>query len=146
MLSAGDQLVSYNNQGAAYLALGRRAEAVQSYRQALAIDSTYTKSREALDALVALQEKNWDPTAHALHKKGLVMIIENRPVEAIQALEQSLQLQQRLETYMALGMAYEKTGDPAKARWAYSSLVALAPGSSFARTAAEKLGQLPEGK
>ena len=146
VLSAGDQLVSHNNQGAAYLALGRRAEAVESYRQALAIDSTYTKSREALDALVALQEKNWDPTAHALHKKGLMMIIENRPDEAVKVLEQSLHRQQRLETYMALGMAYEKIGDQAKARWAYASLMALAPGSSYARTAAEKLRQLAESK
>ncbi|MBI2504362.1 MAG: tetratricopeptide repeat protein [Candidatus Latescibacteria bacterium] len=145
LLSAGDQLVSYNNQGTAYLALGRHAEAVESYRRALAIDPTYAKAREALDALVALQEQEWDPTAHALHKKGLMMLIENRLGEAVPALEESLRRQPRLETYLALGMAWEKKGDAEKARWAYTSLRTLAPGSSFARTAEEKLKQL-EGK
>ncbi len=142
VLSAGDLLISYNNEGAAYLALGRHQEAIEAYRRALTIDPTYTRSRASLDALVALQQAAWDPTAHALHKQGLMLLIKARPAQAVPALEASLRAQVRLETGLALGMAYEKSGAVAKAREAYEGLEILAPQSDFARTAATKLREL----
>jgi len=145
-LNGMDLLVSYNNQGAAYLALGRRTEAVDSYRRALAIDPTYERSRQALDALVALQELEWEPTAQLLHKKGLMLLIENRPAQAAEALEASLARQVRLETYRTLGMAYEQLGQVDEERRVYATLVALAPESPFGRAAAEKLRELEGSK
>jgi tetratricopeptide (TPR) repeat protein len=142
VLSAGDLLISYNNQGAAHLALGRRNEAMESYRQALAIDPGYAKSRDALDALVALQELAWDPAARALHQQGLMSLIGNRPAEAVSALEQSLRRQVRLETYRALGMAYEQLGQVEQARQTYAAMKVLAPGSPFGKGAEEKLRQM----
>lgn len=142
LLSAGDLLISYNNEGAACLALGRHQRAIEAYRRALAVDPGYQRSRVSLDALMALQEKTWDPEAHRLHQQGLVLLIENRPAEAVAALEASLRRQVRLETCLALGMAYEKSGAPARARQAYAEVQILAPQSEFARTAAEKARQI----
>ncbi|MCC7262157.1 MAG: tetratricopeptide repeat protein [Candidatus Latescibacteria bacterium] len=142
VLSAGDLLISYNNEGAAYLALGRRNEAIEAYCRALAIDPTYARSRVSLDALVALQQAAWDATAHALHKKGLMLLVEDRPAEAVPALEASLRAQVRLETCLALGMACEKSGALARARELYGNLRLMAPQSDFARTAAEKAAAL----
>lgn len=146
VLSAGDQVALFNNQAAAHLALGHRNEAMASYRQALAIDPIYTKAREALEALVALQELEWEPTAQLLHKKGLMLLIENRPAQAAEALEASLARQVRLETYRALGMAYEQLGQVDEERRVYATLVALAPESPFGRAAAAKLRELEGSK
>ncbi|MBM3458044.1 MAG: tetratricopeptide repeat protein [Armatimonadetes bacterium] len=142
VLSAGDALVVHNNTGAAHLALGRLNEAMDAYRQALAIDPAYPQARVSLDALVALQERAWEPQAHALHKRGLMLLIENRPAQAAEALEASLTRQIRLETYRALGMAYEQLGEREKARQTYTALKTLAPESPFAENAEVKLDQL----
>jgi tetratricopeptide (TPR) repeat protein len=142
LLSAGDRLSIHNNQGAAYLALGRNAEAMESYRRALAIDSTYARSRQALDALLAMRHQEWMPLAKDLHRQGLLALVGGRFDEAVGLLSRSLDIQVMPETYLGLGMACERQGDRGRALQVYEALVQIAPDSSYRRTATDRVNSL----
>ena len=139
LLSAGDSLAIFNNTGAAYLATGQRRAAIVAYREALAIDPTYARSREALDALMALEADAWDPRAQRLHKSALGHVVGGRPERAIELLGQALAIQLRPEILMGLSVAHERAGNNAEARQALERLRRLFPASSYARGAAERL-------
>ena len=142
-LSPSDRLVAYNNIGATYLAMGRNPDAIAAYEKALAIDSTYAKSRDSLQALLALEADKQDPQAVGWRKQGLVFLTLNRVQEAVVLFQQSLQRQINPETYRALALAYERLENWQSALQAYESLKAVSEEDSGFRTSAvEKIRTL----
>jgi len=144
ILSGGDLLTIYNNKGATYLAMGRNVEAIEWYRRALVVDSTYTKARESLDALLTLQAEERNPEANKFYQQGLFFMISGKVDEAIQHLQRSLAIQPVPEVYMALGMAYERKEDWNKALRTYEDLKILGGKSNLAQTADKKIQALKE--
>ena len=142
ILSGGDLVAIYNNKGATYLSMERNLEAIESYGKALDIDSTYAKSRDALDALLALQEQERDPRAKALHKKGLQLLVLGRLDEAVEHLNGAIEIQVVPEYYMALGIASERLQDWETALQAFETLKILVPETDFAQTANDKISSL----
>jgi len=144
ILSGGDLLTIYNNKGATYLAMGRNVEAIEWYRRALVVDSTYTKARESLDALLTLQAEERNPEANKFYQQGLFFMISGKVDEAIQHLQRSLAIQPVPEVYMALGMAYERKEDWNKALRTYEDLKILGGKSNLVQTADKKIQALKE--
>jgi protein O-mannosyl-transferase len=144
VLSGGDQLTIYNNIGATLLAMGRFVEAVDAYQRALQIDSTYTKSRESLDGLLALQSQARDPKAEKLRKQGLNLMILGRLDEAVASLKSSLELQNDPQTWMGLALTYERIEDWEGALRAYEILKQLAKEGKYTETAEEKIRSLKD--
>jgi protein O-mannosyl-transferase len=139
MLSGADMLVAYNNIGSTYLAMGRFAEATQAYQRALQVDSTYAKAKVSLDGLLALQADDRDPMAEKLRKQGLNLLLSNRFDEAEARLRMSLNLHNDLQTWMALGLVYERQGDHQAAIGVYEILRKMSSGTRYAETAEEKI-------
>ena len=142
VLSGGDLLAIHNNRGSTLLAMGRNGEAIAAYRQALEVDSTFARSREALDALLALQQKERDPRANALYKQGLQLIWRGNLEVAVQRLRQSLAAQALPEAYQTLALAYRRMGKMALELRAYEDLIALDPDSPRAETARREIEAL----
>ena len=57
-------------------------------------------------------------------------------------LRESLNIQEQPETYISLGMARERQGDPKAACQAYKALVEHFPTSALSRIAVQKLASL----
>ena len=144
ILSGGDLLSIYNNQGSTYLAMGRYDEAIISYRKALKVDSTYAKSREALEALLTLRQKQRDPGANALLKSGLQLLWAGRLKEAAGQLQRSAEVQPLPVTYHALAQTYSRLGRWLQAKSAYETVIALGPKSKRAATARSELRAIAE--
>ena len=142
MLSGADMLVTYNNIGSTYLAMGRFAEATQVYQRALQIDSTYSKVKASLEGLLALQAEDQNPRAEKLRKQGLNLLIRNCFDEAEARLKMSLNLHNDLQTWMALGLVYERKEDRQAAIEVYEILRKMGSGTGYAETAKEKIRTL----
>ena len=110
-----DRVVAYNNMGAAHLSMGNFAEAIELYGRALQIDSTYAKSREALEGLLAIQAKARNPDAVRLRKRGLALMLAGDLRNAVVAFSESLELEVAEETLMSLALAYERMEEWSKA-------------------------------
>ncbi|MFC1525543.1 tetratricopeptide repeat protein [Candidatus Latescibacterota bacterium] len=143
-LSPGDRLAIHNNRGAALLALGRFPEAVEAYQAALRYDPTYTKARDALEGLLAVGGAERAPEAARLHKQGMALMIQGRVGEAARRFEGSLAMQSWPETWLSLGMAYERMEEWEQARVAYRSLRIAGAGTAFEETAIRRLSLLGE--
>lgn len=126
------------------MAMGRFVEAVDAYQRALQIDSTYTKSRESLDGLLALQSQARDPKAEKLRKQGLNLMILGRLDEAVASLKSSLELQNDPQTWMGLALTYERIEDWEGALRAYEILKQLAKEGKYTETAEEKIRSLKD--
>lgn len=144
VLTGGDRLIVYNNMGATFLAMGRFVDAVAAYQRALQIDSTYVKARESLDGLLALQNEERNPQAEKLRKQGLNLMIAGRLDEAIASLRSALELQNDPQTWMGLGIAYERKENWGAALRVYEILRQAGPGGKYVETAEEKIRILKE--
>ena len=141
VLTGMDQVVIYNNIGSTLLAMGRSNEAILAYRTALGFDSTYVKSREALEGLLAFQPKKGEH-AQYLHKQGLLALWNGQLALAISCLQGALAIERSAGTLMALGTAYERDGDIGKAIGVYREIAKDFGEEMFAATAARKADSL----
>ena len=91
---------------------------------------------------IAAQER--DEEAKQLYQQGLFFMISGRLDEAIDSLRRSLAIQVVPETYLGLGIAYERGEDWNKALESYEALKTLFPESDFTRTATAKIQALKE--
>jgi tetratricopeptide (TPR) repeat protein len=99
--------VAYNNWGNALLKLGRPAEAIEQYQQALRIQPDYAES-----------QYNW----------GNALVNTGQPAESIVHFEQSLRLRPDFaEAHCALGFALDATGRSAEALKHYRRAVEIDP-------------------
>ena len=142
VLSSGDRLQLHNNRGAALLAMGRSAAAVEEYRRALRINPAYAPAREALEGLLAVGGGERDPQAESLHKRGLAALVGGRLAEAESRFRASLNLQSWPDTWLSLALSLERMGRTEEARSAYASLALAGRGTRFERTARRRLSQL----
>jgi len=140
VLSGGMQVVTYNNIGSTYLALGRNREAIDAYKKALAIDSSYSKAKDSLDALLAVEkeEEKENPQAKKLRKLGLNLLILGKLEDAIQHFIKSLEIQRSPETYRALALAYERIENWQAALDIYETLHMISAADSDLRENADK--------
>lgn len=141
VLTGMDRVVIYNNIGSTLLAMGRSKEAILAYQTALRFDSTYVKSREALDGLLAFQPKKGE-YAQYLHKQGLLALWNGHVAFAISCLQEALAIERSAGTLMALGTAYDRDGDIGKAIGAYREIATNFGEEMFAATAASKADSL----
>ena len=141
MLSGLDRVVAYNNMGATLLTMGRSEDAIEAYRTALRLDSTYVKAREALEGLLAFRQKGGGD-ATSLYKQGLQALWAGQIEFAIARLQAALEKQRSAATLMALGIAYERLGDTGAAIHAYRDLALSFSETVSAATAARKADSL----
>ena len=127
-LSPLDRVVALNNMGASYLKTGRFTEAVRVYHDAVRIDSTYTKSRDALEALLALREDPGSSRAKELYKRGLVQFAARRFEEAVTSFTASVSVHPLNRTWLALALTYESLEAWEKAAQTYEVLEMVATG------------------
>ena len=133
-LSGGDLLTIYNNRGSTYLSMGRTFDAIQSYRRAVSIDSTYARSKEALAGLVAF-EGDWDEAAKTLYKRALLLIWKGQAADSVGLLKRSLAIQLKEESLMTLALSYGRLGNREKEMETYENLKLLFPETGWAETA-----------
>ncbi|MFA6110621.1 MAG: tetratricopeptide repeat protein [Candidatus Latescibacterota bacterium] len=141
-LSPLDRVVAYNNLGATCLAAGRFVEAVKAYQQALSLDPEYAPARQSLDGLLALRQTERNPAAERLRKEGLHRLIAGDLEGARLRLEESLQVQNDPQTWMALALVHERRGDRQAALQAYQAVAVVGRGEAYAQTAEEKVRAL----
>lgn len=145
-LSAGDQLALYNNRGATLLAVGRFADAAASYARALRIDSTYAPARAGLEGLRATQSgAGRDPRSAALAQAGMAALVRGDLAGAVASLRSSLAIQSDEQTWLALGLAWERLQRWDEAAAAYRQLEGAARREEYARAARQRLQALPGG-
>ncbi len=141
-LTVLDRVVAWNNLGATCLAAGRFVDAVNAYQQALALDPEYGPSRQSLEGLLALKAAERNPAAEKLRKEGLACLLAGDLGSARARLEQSLQVQNDPQTWMALALVHERRGDVAAAAEAYRALALVGRGEQYEKTAQERLRAL----
>ena len=142
ILSGGDVLSIYNNTGAAYLGLGRFSDGMEWYSRALQIDSTYVKARDALEGLNAIAKDAEDEEANRLKKAGLLAMVKGDLEASIAYFKRAIDLRFAADTYLSLGMAYERKNDLAAALRVYQSLPMMAPDSPYVRAARANAARL----
>ncbi|MEW6750767.1 MAG: tetratricopeptide repeat protein [Candidatus Latescibacterota bacterium] len=142
VLSPADRLIAHNNSGAALLSQGRFVEAIEEYQRALAIDSTYARARESLEALLAVHQQANGSQADQWRKQGLVHLVSGDLGRAVAALRRSLQEKSDPQTWIALGLAYERLGDAQAALRTYEALRIAGRGTPYAQTAEDRIRQL----
>ena len=143
VLSGNDRLVVYNNMGATLLAMGRNLAAIEAYREALSLDSTYTRSRQALEGLVSLEEDTWEPEAKKLYRRGVMVgLVQGDLDQGLLLFWEALKIQVRPEIYLSMAMAFERKNDLDSALKAYETLCVVAPQSNYCLTARNKIAEL----
>jgi arylsulfatase A-like enzyme/Flp pilus assembly protein TadD len=109
----------WTNLGTARRELGDLDRADRAYRKALEIDGDY---------------------ADAANGVGVILVQRKRPAEAIPFFQQALTRDSALhEARLNLGIAYQESGDAAKAAETYRQILRSAPPASRERKAAEAL-------
>ena len=139
-----DRVVAYNNIGAAHLSLGNFSEAIEFYGMALQIDSTYSRSRQALEGLLAIQAKERNPAAVSLRKRGLALMLTGDLPNAVVVFSESLELDVAEETLMALAMTYERMEEWHKALSTLRVLRIVSNNEDMKETAASKIRRIGE--
>jgi tetratricopeptide (TPR) repeat protein len=141
VLSPLDRVVALNNMGASYLKMGSFTEAVHAYQRAVRVDSSYLKSRDALDALLALQEDAGSSRAKELYKRGLVQFAAGKSAEAVVSFSESLAIHSLDRTWHALALAYERLETWEDAAKTYEVLEMVATRATLRATAAEGIAR-----
>ena len=141
VLSPLDRVVALNNMGASYLKMGSFTKAVHAYQRAVRIDSSYLKSRDALDALLALREDAGSSQAKELHKRGLVQFAAGKSAEAVVSFSESLSIHSLDRTWHALALAYERLEAWEDAAKTYEVLEVVARRATLRATAAEGIAR-----
>lgn len=142
-LTPGDRLALHNNRGAALLALGRHAESILSYEEALRIVPDYPPSVHSLAALRAMSMgSERDPTADALARRGLRALAAGELARAEDLLRQSLGQQEHGATRLALGVVLERGQRWTEAEALYRVLVLTDSDSMVAADAQRRLQEV----
>jgi tetratricopeptide (TPR) repeat protein len=149
----GDDPLAINGLGLIHIDAGRFAEAAAQFERAASLDrgnASYWANlgnarHEMNDAAGADQAYTRaleaDPSfPDALNGRGVILVKQKRPLEAIPLFERALQRSPDFhEARLNLGVAYQESGNMAKAVETYRWILANAPPSSRERAAAREL-------
>ena len=136
-----DRVVLHNNMGATYLAMGRFADAADSFQRAVDIAPNYEKARESLEGVRAIDSKVEENAAKLL-EDGLRLLVAGRVPAAIERLKSSIQLQRTPDAWMTLALCYQRLGKVEEAERAYETLISMFPNTGFAVKAKSKLREM----
>jgi tetratricopeptide (TPR) repeat protein len=143
MLSNLDKVVIYNNMGATFLAMGHFGDAIEHYQKALDLDPTYEKAQLSLEGLLAVNADLRDARAEEHHEAGLKFLVLGEIPKAIASFKSALEIQSSPETWLSLGICYERLQKWEEAVGAYSALAVAGKNKrGYVETAAKKLSEI----
>ena len=107
-LSGGDMFSIYSGIGRANLALGKWAQAKQSYSAALRIDPRSESTKNALTAINALHSEAKRKKSEDLLREGLLALVSGQLETAIDMLNKSVVIMPEIRNLQALAKAYAR--------------------------------------